>query len=155
MGPKSTDVIFLTKKKSFLHVLLIETDLVLALSVVLYLIARNGPSFDFELICLIGLFLMILYGILQASIMLYEVTFFSDRVRLEFYYLCFFRKTIEYKFEDIRVVLCRPKHKVLTIYKKGLLKLGISTSLNKNWQKEQIIQMAQIFSEHNVPVKQI
>lgn len=155
MGPESTVDVFLTKKKNFLHILLLEMAMVLALSMMLYLIIRKIPSFDVELICLIGLLFMIICGILKASILLYGVVFYSNHVRLEYLYLFFFKKSVEYKYEDIKVVLCRPKHKVLTFYRKGFVKLGISTSLNKNWQKEQINQMARILSEHNVPVKQI
>lgn len=51
--------------------------------------------------------------------MLYGIVFYSDHVRLEFMFLYY----KEYKYEDIKVVLCRPKHIVLTVYKKSSSRL--------------------------------
>lgn len=147
-------MVFLTSKKSFIRGILLGLILIMSQVVFIFTIIRRG-HFDIEQICLVWATILAGYGFLLSSIMLYEVTFYPTYVRLEFYYLFFLKKNVTYNYEDIRVVLCRSKHKLRTFYKKGFSLSGISTAQNKYWQKEQINQMIQLLSYHNVPVKNI
>ena len=155
MGSEPATTIFLTPKKSFFRLYCLGAFLGLALIACLFLIIQKGSAFDFEQFYLIGISCLLGYGLLTASDMLYEVAFYPNHVRLEYFFLFFFKKRVICKYEDIKVVLCRPRRKLLTFYKKGFSLIGISTAQNKYWQEEQIIQMLQILSNHSVPVKNI
>lgn len=155
MGPESSVPVFLTRKKDYLNMILESAAIVFALAANAFLIINKSQCFDLVLVSLIALFLLLLYVLLQASIMLFEAAFYSDYVCLRFVFLFFFKKTVKYKYEDLKVVLTRPKYKVLTFYKKGILQIGISTSLNRSWQEEQIVRMVQLLDEHKVKVRNI
>ena len=155
MGPESPVPVFLTRKKDYLYMILESAAIVFALAANASLIINKSPCFDLVFVCLVALFLLQLYVLLQASIMLFEAAFYSDYVCLRFVFLFFFKKTVKYRYEDIKVVLTRPKYKVLTFYKKGILQIGISTSLNRSWQEEQIIQMVQLLDAYKVKVRNI
>ena len=155
MGPESPVPVFLTRNKDYLYMVLESAAIVFALVANALLIIKKGPCFDIVFFGSVALFLLLIYGLLLASIMLFEVAFYSDSVCLKFVVLFFFKKTVKYKYEDIKVVLIRPKYKVLTFYKKGLFQIGISTSLNRSWQKEQIVEMAQLLVEHKVKVRNV
>ena len=123
MGPESPVPVFLTRKKDYLYMILESAALVFALAANAFLIINKSPCFDLVFINLIALFLLLLYLLLLASIMLFEAAFYSDYVCLKFVFLFFFKKTVKYKYEDIKVVLTRPKYKVLHFTKKGFFRL--------------------------------
>ena len=83
--------------------------------------------------------------------MLYKVSFFEEYVQLDYYFLFFKQKAI-IRYNDLKIV-CRPRFNYLSFYKKRLIRFGISTSLNKYWKKEQILQMVAILTEHKVTVR--
>ena len=145
---------FLTPKCSFLPVVIIATTYASFLFAIIFAMIHKGPIVDIVFLCLIGCAILTLWGALRSFHILFKVSFSADLVQLD-YYLLFFKKRIIIRYDDLRVVLCRPKHKLMTFYRKGFYKPGISTSMNKYWREEQITQMAKILSDHNVTVKYI
>lgn len=153
MGSESSAKTFFTPQCSFLRMILVEFALVVLLSSLLFLIIRKLQLNDVALFFLIVVFIIVLYGVFQASIMLYSVTFSSSRIQLDFYFF-FCKKTKVFEYDDIKLVLSRPKHRVLSFYTKRYI-FPISTSLNRKWAKNQLAEMVAILLEHRVRIEYI
>ncbi len=152
METRATTSEFETQKCSFLLIAIMGLVYLLAAIIFIIVAIREREVsltiFILRLLCAIEL----LYCATRALIALYKVSFFPDCVQLD-YYLFFFKKRVIIKYTDLKYVVCIPKYKLLSFCKKGLFRMDLSTSLNKYWKKEQIKQMAELLSEHNVTIK--
>ena len=144
-------IVFSSSKHSFLQMLVVGGIYFICGCVLIFVMIHGNDVLSIIRVFCLVISLLCAYGVLLAFTMLYKVSFFEEYVQLDYYFLFFKQKAI-IRYNDLKIV-CRPRFNYLSFYKKRLIRFGISTSLNKYWKKEQILQMVAILTEHKVTVR--